>query len=689
MKHKLLQMPLIKTVLPLIAGIFIFGLLNVSVLVVASISLLLFIIVLLLHRDVKNPGQKNRISILVYILLFFVGGAMISAKHLSQQKTHFSVYTSGTATAYITQPIKETEKSYKTVLAISELVDSQFNLHPVHGKLLVYFAKDSSLLHLSIGDKLIFPLKYQPIQEPKNPYQFDYKNYLAHKTIFQQQYLQAAQLKVTGKKMRYTIRRYAYQLSLYAQKILTKYIPEKSHLAFAKGILLGISDDIDDELYNEFAYTGILHILSVSGLHVGIIYGILMFFLSLIKDKSKKTRITKAIFVITFIWTFAFVTGLSSACVRAAILFTLLTFGTENKIYFNNLNLLAGSALIQLLLDANLLFDVGFQLSYLAMLGLFIFYKPFYSLWYVRHNLLDKIWKLWAASLAAQVFTIPLSIYYFGNFPVYFLIANIFAIPLSAVILWLCIGLVFFSWIPFVGYVLGLFLSTIMYIFIALTAYVAHLPFGKLNTLHLLPLQLVILFVAVILFTFFIEWKKPKYLMACLSLCLITLAFSYFENIKQLQQNELIFYSIPKKDCIAFNEHSTSTIFVSDSLSTKDYTFNLLNAQRYYDIQQTKQELLDSIQDYSYLLFFKGKTIYLLNKKNQYKDFSSPLKIDYLYLSDNIYLDIGQVLKNYQFKSILIGTSNDYRHQHIFEKILKENKLNYYNLSEKALVISL
>lgn len=688
-------LPLVKIVLTLIAGIFIANVVHIPFEHCLIAAILSFVLLILLHVNITNPTVRNISGIAVYILVFIVGGLLATNKNLSNQHQHFSKQQAVYAKGIVFAPLEEKDKSYKTVFEIKETIDSVNKTHISTGKLLVYFAKDSLLKTLEIGDEILFKLRYNTVEATKNPGQFDYKNYLKYKSIFHQQYIALHQYQILSKHKSFFVKRISDNIGRYVQSVLKKYILKQENFALADGILLGHRADIDMDLYNAFAYTGILHILSVSGLHVGIIYGMLLFLLSFIKDKNRKIKIAKFIFITLFIWLFAFVTGFSAACVRAAILFTLLNYGKISNENSNNLNLLGGAALLQLLIDPNNLYDIGFQLSYLAMLGLFIFYKPIYALFYHPNKVVDWTWQLWSASLAAQVFTVPLSIYYFGNFPTYFLFANIFAIPLSAVILWLSVALIPFSLIPFLAKLIGIANSFVIAVFIKLTYFFASLPLGKLYNLYITKWQLLILFIAIILLTISIVKQKPKFLLACLSLFLCTILMSFAYNKNEISKSEIILYSVPKNLVIASNVNQQQIIISKDSIAEKSFSFCIKNSYRNFRIDSTENYLLsdsvssDKVYIQKDLIFINGKSFYLLNHDNTRKAFSVPLKVDYLILSDNCYLNIESVKANFQYKQLVISSDNDNYHLKIFRKLLNENKMQFVDLSEKALVIEL
>ena len=691
MQYNLSHLPAVKIVIPLIIGILFFYFVEVDFTILFYSTLLLFIANLISHFYIRNLRSKKTNAILILVFLFCLGGLMISATQLKNETYHYSKFTAKYAKAFVSTPLLEKEKSYQTVLQLKQLIDSTDHAIACDGKLLTYLKKDSSLLKsLEIGDEVLIPLNYTAIRAPRNLGEFDYKTYLQHKSIYFQQYIPSTEIILLNKHQAYLLKRFSNDISLYVQNILRKNIPNKVHFTLADGILLGHRAELSPEMYASFTYTGIVHILSVSGLHVGIVYLMLSFLLKLIKDKNKRIRWFKFFFTLGFIWLFTFVTGASSACVRAAILFSLLNFGKLNNEYINGINLLASAAIIQLLYDAQLVFDIGFQLSYLAMLGLFLLYKPIYALFYTSNWLLDKVWQIWAASIAAQVFTVPLSIFYFGNFPTYFLVANIFAIPISTAILWMSIALIPFSFISFLGNWLGIAISYITALFLYLTNALVQLPFGRLDNLYLSKMQLFIVFIAMACLTIFIINRKKKFIFSGLIFILITILISYWYQLKVYRQSTVIVYSINKNFVVGFQNNSTQYLFSKDSISQKDFGYSIKNSQRINRVYTTvKYVFNDSMttNEFSYynqnLLYAFNKSFYFINKSNTRKHFENPLTIDYLVISDNCFLNTDWLMENFRYKTLFIACDNNQYHLKIYKKLLEEKKIKYIDLNER------
>jgi competence protein ComEC len=240
-------------------------------------------------------------------------------------------------------------------------------------------------------------------------------------------------------------------------------------------LLLGYVNDIDPGLKSAFAASGTMHILSVSGMHVGIIFIFLDTVLSFL-DKLRFGRSMKCLTEILFIWSYAAVTGFSPAVLRSAASLSLLIAGKTIRRQPEMMNVLATSVFILLIAEPGLLTDVGFQLSYLAVIGIVMMYKPIYSLYHTRLWFPDKVWGLIAVSMAAQLSTFPLSLFYFHRFPNYFILSNLIIVPLSNGIIFMGITSLLLSPIPFAGKLSVAGLKFLVHLLNACVLWIEHLP---------------------------------------------------------------------------------------------------------------------------------------------------------------------------------------------------------------------
>lgn len=252
---------------------------------------------------------------------------------------------------------------------------------------------------------------------------------------------------------------------------LEKVIPptERDTYSILKALSLGDKSDIPRELKESFKKSGVMHLLSLSGLHVGIIYGLLSFIFSFIGN-SKKGKIARGAIVIPFLWFYAVFTGASPSICRAVIMATVYETGNIAQRENNGFNSLAISALIITLINPYAPSSISFQLSFCAMLGIFSFFpvlnktiKEFTS-----SKIIIKIWDIAALTISCQIFTAPLTLYYFDSFSLYSLLANTFSMPLTGVIMSLIPLSLISIKIPF----LGDFFSAILNYMISLLNYI-------------------------------------------------------------------------------------------------------------------------------------------------------------------------------------------------------------------------
>jgi competence protein ComEC len=274
-------------------------------------------------------------------------------------------------------------------------------------------------------------------------------------------------------------------LRYYFAGVIDQYVrrPESKQIALA--LLLGQKESLSKEVKQAYSATGTQHILAVSGLHVGIIYSILLLPLTFFKQKGHVLQKSYLIFVLGLIWIYALMTGFSPSVVRAVVMFSLVTLGQMRKRKPSIWNILAFSALLLLVLDPDIQTDLGFQLSYLAVAGIVGLQPILLRMWAPSNRVLDYFWQMATVTLAAQLITSPLTLHYFHSFPTYFLVANLLIVPLSYVIL--CVGVPFLllAWIPIVGSVLGASVDFLLFIQNEITYTLQELPAALWKGIHL------------------------------------------------------------------------------------------------------------------------------------------------------------------------------------------------------------
>jgi competence protein ComEC len=384
----------------------------------------------------------------------------------------------------------------------------------------------------------------------------------------------------------------------YFSSILSQHL-KGDELAIAKALILGDKSSLDGEITSKFSNTGAMHVLAVSGLHVGILVQILTMFFSLFsKFISKKNGIIISLLII---WIYALMTGFSPSVVRSTIMFTMLVGSTLLNRNYSNFNVLAFSAVIILMWNPKFLFDIGFQLSFLAMLGIFMFYKPLSKLIYMKNKILRMAYEGTMVGLAAQTMTVPLSLYYFHQFPNYFMLTNLGLMLFSFLILAFGIALFAFKMIPLLNYFLAFSLSLSIYATLFIINYIDGLP-GSVAAGFNPNLSLVILlFVGILLLFYTIKRENLKLLRGNLFVLGILATIIIFNRYQNLESSKIYFFQANKPLFIIKNK-SQNLVFYADKLSNpKKAEFDAISFSKvfpgeliYTEISQKKETIVNS-----------------------------------------------------------------------------------------------
>ena len=424
----------------------------------------------------KTPVSLGLSSVLGYLLLLVLGCFLGSEK----KEASLSVDAWKGAKMYLAEVKRfdiQKPNSSENLLEVLSIKDS-LGWKKAQGKVLIYHQLASSL---QPGEVVLVNKIPEIIPSPSFPDEFDYRGFLAKKEIHFRQFIRSGLVKVDSSNTRsleFAIDRLGYFLSnLIDQKV--EFAESKQ---IANALLLGQKESLDKEIKKAYSETGTMHILAVSGLHVGIIYAILLLPIKRFKSDSK-FRKGYLLAVVVLIWLYALMTGFSPSVVRASTMFSLVTAGQMRKKKPSIWNILAFSAMLMMVVEPEVIFDVGFQLSYLAVAGI-VGLQPVIVRWWIPGNVvLEYFWQLAAVSIAAQLVTFPLSVFYFHQFPTYFLLANLIVVPLAFLIMAVGVPFLFLGWIPMLGEVMGWLVNWMIYIQNQITFFIQLLPLGKIDRL--------------------------------------------------------------------------------------------------------------------------------------------------------------------------------------------------------------
>ncbi len=409
----------------------------------SAFTLLIFIIGFLRAR--RQLFDDVFFGIITWSLIFTLGIVVAYLHQPKNQPNHYINHEDSEAKIMqirINESLKPNLYN-EPYLAEVEKIISVENSIPVKGKVLLNISKDSIDKELAPGMKLIVPYKLTNIAEPLNPYRFNYRNYMQKQRVEKQLQVGNSEIKFLNEKKESPVS-YASKLRGKIIQKLAETKIEKSELAIVQALLLGQRQDISKEIYEEYAAAGAIHILAVSGLHVGIILLILNWIFKPF-NYFKNGLIIKTLLLILLMWGFAVLAGLSPSVVRAVTMFSFIAIGMQMRRKTSVLNSLFISLFILLLINPYFIFQVGFQLSYLAVFAIVTIQPKLFKLWQPRFKITKYFWGLLSVSIAAQIGVLPLSLFYFHQFPGLFILSNLVVLPVLGIILGLGILVILLS----------------------------------------------------------------------------------------------------------------------------------------------------------------------------------------------------------------------------------------------------
>jgi len=486
---------------PLILGIIVFYFFPTentkSILAIISITVFVTIFFInLTYRKFNAYKSKGFIGILFFVFFFTFGGLLCLLNSEKLRPDYFA----NKEFQYLKVWVNDEPEQTNDILRFKSKVISGYKGSKQikqSGQLLLALKVDSiNPIQLKYGDELIISAKHLEVEPPYNPAEFDFKRWLASQNIYEQTFINQNQILKTNHSVGNQIIRFALKLRAAQVNKYRKLIKNDEAFAVASTLILGYRADLSKETLAAYSKTGTIHALSVSGSHVAIIFFMLDFLLVFL-NKKRFLRVLKFIIICSLIWTYALITGLSPSVLRSAIMITIFIFAKTFAKNRNGYNTLGFAAFCQLIYNPFLLWDVGFQLSYTSVFGLIYLQPKIYKWVYVKNKWLNKIWELIALSLAAQLVTFPLCIYYFHQFPVYFLLGNLFiSIPL---ILIMVLGIVVL--IPFVDKISPVF-EWIIVSTNQVLKWIADLPFSTVSSVWINLPELILLSLAIGIFVY-------------------------------------------------------------------------------------------------------------------------------------------------------------------------------------------
>lgn len=490
-----------------------------------------------------------------------------------------------------------------------------------------------------------------------------------------------------------TVIAYALKLRQHLVEKLKINIHDTSAVNVASTLILGNKADLSNELLQAYSKTGTIHILSVSGGHVAIIYLMLNILFGFM-GRYKHGKTIKAVLIISLIWYYALLTGFSPAVCRAAFMISLIIMGKTYSRYINTLNILAVSAFFLLLYNPLYLVDVGFQLSYLSVAGMVILQPAVYDWFHFKNRYADKLWAACSVSIAAQVITFPLSAFYFHQFPVYFLVSNLFILIPAEVILFTGVFYLLLPQTPVVSSVLGWVLEKCILIMNKVLMIIEQTPFASIGKIWFTTFEYVLVYAAIICAAYFLFGRKVRLLQISLSLLLVVCISSSFKKYNAKSTDRVCFFNLRKHSGIVF-KHGDKAIILSDLPSTdKNYQYSI---QPYLDSAKVadtsiypfaKNIAAPFLIKRNNIIGFNNIKILLFNSQLENISLPQKLKVNYLVLTGNPHIAIADLTNNYQFNTLVIDGNNSDRSISGWEKQAEALRIKYHCLKRNNSLIA-
>lgn len=597
-------------------------------------------------------------------LLLLTGWIVAYQRVEKNDPSHFQ-YTPQPVRAYravVASAVEEKARSFRTTLLV-QAVRTGAGWERRSGRIQAYLDKNLDRKP-RYGDELLLLGTPEPVAGPRNPAEFDYRRYLARQSIYHRQYLPAGAVQTVGYRPPWALTALALRLNGYADSVLTQSIGTRREYAVVKAMLLGVRDDLDPDLMRAYAASGAIHVLSISGMHVGIFFVALTTLLAGYRRRlGAVSPWTEAGIILALVWGYAILTGLSTPVLRSALMISFLTVGRAGRRRSSAYNTLALSAFVSLCLDPMALFQVGFQLSYLAVGGITYLQPRLARLLTPGSAGGYWLWQGTTTALAAQLATFPLSVYYFHQFPTYFLLVNPIVLALSAGLLYLGMAFLLLCGWPAAGLLIGRGLGAVAWVLNEAVFFTERLPQAVWGNLSLNQLELIALSVLLISFLSGFHTRQKGYLWLALGCALFLSGSASWTHRAQRTQRVLVVHHLGPQTGISLVAGRHLTLLGDSAVRAdpRQAGFQLANFWAVSGIrtQATTRTLPRYAGPFGELLSWQGTLILWLHRPVRYLPFAhAPQPVDLLVVSHNAYRYPENVLDHLSVRQLVLDASN-------------------------------
>ncbi|WP_421920393.1 ComEC/Rec2 family competence protein [Marinifilum sp.] len=654
-KELLRQHPFLRLLLPLIIGILLaesFDVPQALIQMLLVVSFLLMLLFVSISKLRKSYELRSVFGLIISVLLICAG-----AYRLNTIQEEMRLRNQDSGQIYKLELLEDPVEKSNTFSCLAKIRASvsEKEHKDQTAKAILYFQKDSLVKQLRAGDYLLLKSKLAKVKNAGNPYEFDFAGYLKTKHVLYSSYVKKSDWIKLSEESKRNLRVMALH---WRDDLLQIYrdngIREESFDILA-ALTLGYKASLDPEVRSAWADAGAMHVLAVSGLHVGIIYLIMNFILGFL-SRVRYGILIRSLLLLSALWFYALLTGLSPSVMRAACMFSFIIIGVAIRRKGGVFNSLAASAFCLLLYDPYLLFTLGFQFSYVAVAGIVFFQARFDKLLYIKNPILDKFWQLTTVALSAQIATFPLTIYYFNQFPTYFLLSGYVVITLAGILIYLSALLLILSQIELLSNLLGWILQKLVEVLNQIIIGIQKIPGAVIQNCSFSTYEVLILY-SIIIALIFVTLVKRKSAVFVFLFLMIAFQLPRVYSLIKTPSQEIVVFNAGQNSLIAFRSGNSVLYLQDDGMNENKRNYLTGNYQLRNRIQKIQSDTIPEID----FRLFAGKSILILDgKENHSEELLEELEPDILLVRKSG-LKINNILTKCHTNSIVVIDGSTYR----------------------------
>jgi len=635
-------------------------------------------------------------GVTVFVFLFLMGLQRSIHHNELNKKDHFQQYISEDnliiGTIVNTPVVKKQTRVY---LEVESIQSNDQEWTEASGNLLLYLESDTTHL-LAYGDQLAISSLPRRIEKAKNPEALDFQKIYHFQNLHYQAFAKRNDWKILNHDRGNLKMGMASRLRIYFIQTLNQYLGDTNEFGIASALVLGYKNELSPEIKEAYANTGAIHILAVSGMHVGVLLFFLKFLLNLVRLSGKRWEYIKLAILLGVLWLYALLTGMPPSVVRAVFMFTVFEFGYTTQRQSNIYNSIFFSAFCILVYNPYFLMQVGFQLSYLAVIGIVYFYPKIYRKVYFKNRAVLFLWQLTSVSLAAQLATFPLGLYYFHQFPSSFIFSGWIAVSMAPVILGGGLLLLAFSWFPLVASLLGGIIFYAIQFLNACIFFIEKLPASVIEGIWITVPLVWLLYLLIISIVYILERNNLRWAMGSLSIIFLMAVSFAFTQVDRNQQQQIVIYQIYKNTLIDFFDQKKLTSVKSIELDSIKEAYA---AQNYRWRLKSKNEGVFHLHENA----FKNRSLSYEKPFIQFQDYrlavidaplsfdcQSRIKVQRLLVINSPKINIEELTQCYDFEEVVFDGSNKKYRVDNWKAECESMGINYHDTAEDgALIIDL